>query len=135
MSPAVSLGAEMPIGRAVLGKNVVIKGQIRSQQDLTIEGEVEGTIEMMEHRLTIGANGRVRANVKVREIEVLGSLQGKIEAVDKVYIRRSAQLVGDIHSAGLIVEDGSYINGNIELSSEPARQNVRNPRTSADRPG
>jgi cytoskeletal protein CcmA (bactofilin family) len=119
MSPAVSLGAEMPIGRAVLGKNVVIKGQIRSQQDLTIEGEVEGMIEMMEHRLTIGANGRVRANVKVREIEVFGSLQGKIEAVDKVYIRRSAQLVGDIHSAGLIVEDGAYINGNIELSSEP----------------
>jgi cytoskeletal protein CcmA (bactofilin family) len=133
MSPAMSLGGETPRAKAVLGKNVVIQGQIRSWEDLTIEGEVEGTIEMLEHRLTIATNGKVRANVKAREIEVLGSIQGKIEAVEKVYIRKSAQLIGDIHSAGIIIEDGGYIKGSIELSSLPAdSQNVRTPPSSLE---
>jgi cytoskeletal protein CcmA (bactofilin family) len=122
----MSLGGEIPRAKAVLGKNVVIQGQIRSREDLTIEGEVDGTIEMLEHRLTIATEGKVRANVKAREIEVLGSIEGKIEAVEKVYIRKSAHLVGDIHSAGVIIEDGGYIKGSIELSCRPAdSQNVR----------
>jgi cytoskeletal protein CcmA (bactofilin family) len=116
MSPAMSLGGEIPKAKAVLGKNVVIQGQIRSREDLTIEGEVDGTIEMLEHRLTIATDGKVQANVKVREMEVHGSIQGKIEAVEKVYIRKSAQLIGDIHSGGIIIEDGGYIKGSIELS-------------------
>jgi cytoskeletal protein CcmA (bactofilin family) len=128
MSPAMSLGGEIPRAKAVLGKNVVIQGQIRSREDLTIEGEVDGTIEMLAHRLTIATDGRVRANVKAREIEVLGSIQGKIEAVEKVYIRKSAQFIGDIHSAGIIIEDGGYIKGNVELSRLQAdSQNVRTP--------
>ena len=97
----------------------MIQGQIWSREDLTIEGEVDGTIEMMEHRLTIAPNGKVRADVKAREIEVLGSIQGKIEAVEKVYIRKSAQLSGDIYSAGIIIDDGAYIQGSIELSRHP----------------
>ena len=105
----------------MLGNKVIVAGHIRSQEDLTIEGEVEGTIEMMEHRLIIAANGNVRADVKAREIEVLGSIQGKLEAVEKVYIRKTAQLIGDIHSAGIIIEDGGYIKGSIELSRQPAR--------------
>jgi cytoskeletal protein CcmA (bactofilin family) len=133
MSPAMSLGGEIPRAKAVLGKNVVIQGQIRSREDLTIEGEVDGTIEMLEHRLTIATDGKVRANVKAREIEVLGSIQGKIEAVEKVYIRKSAQLIGDIHSAGIIIEDGGYIKGCIELSRLPAdSQNVSTPTSSLE---
>jgi cytoskeletal protein CcmA (bactofilin family) len=120
MSAATSFAAELPVAKAILGKNVIVKGEIRSQEDLTIEGEVEGTIDMIEHRLTIAANGKVRANVKVRELEVLGSIHGKIEAVDRVYIRKGAQLVGDIRSAGIIIEDGGYIKGSIELSRQPA---------------
>jgi cytoskeletal protein CcmA (bactofilin family) len=122
MSLTMSLGAEMPSVKAVL-KNVVIQGQIRGREDLTIEGEVNGTIEMLEHRLTIATDGKVRVNVKVREMDVRGSVQGTVEAVDKVFIRKSAQLVGDIHSAGVIIEDGGYIKGNIELSRHLAAQN------------
>ena len=120
MSPAMSLGTVPPAIKAVLGKNVVIQGQIRSQEDLTIEGEVDGTIEMLGHRLTIAPDGKVRADVKVREIEVRGSIQGKIEAAEKVVIRKSAQLVGDIHSTGIVIEDGGYIKGSVELSRSPA---------------
>jgi cytoskeletal protein CcmA (bactofilin family) len=133
MSAATSLARELPVTKAILGKNVIVEGHIRSQEDLIIEGEVEGTIDMIEHRLTIAANGQVRANVKVREIEVLGSIEGKIEAAGKVYIRKSAQLIGDIHSASIIVEDGGYIKGSIELSRQPAdRQQVRTPPSSLE---
>jgi cytoskeletal protein CcmA (bactofilin family) len=133
MSAATSFARDLPAANAMLGNKVVVEGHIRSQEDLIIEGEVEGTIEMMEHRLTIAKNGKVRANVKAREIEVLGSVQGKIEAVEKVYIRKSAQLIGDIHSAGIIIEDGGYIKGSIELSRLPAdSQNVRTPPSSLE---
>jgi len=124
MSPAMSLGAEMPAAKAVFGKNVVVQGQIQSREDLTIEGEVDGTIEMLEHKLTIATDGKVMADVKVREIEVRGSIQGKIEAADKVVIRKSAHLVGEIHCAGIIIEDGGYVKGSIELSREPADAGV-----------
>jgi cytoskeletal protein CcmA (bactofilin family) len=105
--------------KAVLGKSVVFKGQIQSREDLIIEGGVEGTIEMIEHRLTIAADGDVRANVIAREIEVIGSIEGKAEAAEKVYIRKAAKVVGDIYSAGIVIEDGGYVKGNIDLSRHP----------------
>jgi cytoskeletal protein CcmA (bactofilin family) len=133
MSAATSFARELPVTNAMVGNKVIVEGHIRSQEDLIIEGEVEGTIEMMEHRLTIAKNGKVRANVKAREIEVLGSIQGKIEAVEKVYIRKSAQLIGDIYSSGIIIEDGGYLKGSIELSLLPAdSQNVRTPPSSLE---
>ncbi len=112
--------AQPAAAKAVLGKSVVFKGQIESREDLIIEGHVEGTIEMLEHRLTIAATGDVRANVFAREVEVVGSIEGKVEAADKVYIRKGAKFVGDVHSAGIVIEDGGYIKGNIDLSRQPA---------------
>jgi cytoskeletal protein CcmA (bactofilin family) len=116
---APSFAVQTPAAKAVLGKSVVFKGQIESREDLIIEGEVEGTIEMMEHRLTIAPSGEVKAAVFARELEVLGSIEGKVEAVDKVYIRKGARFIGDVHSAGIIIEDGGFITGNIDLSRQP----------------
>jgi cytoskeletal protein CcmA (bactofilin family) len=118
MSAAATSALQSAAAKAVLGKSVVFKGEIQSREDLIIEGEVEGTIQMMEHRLTIAADGDVRANVSAREIEVLGALEGKAEAVDKVYIRKGAKFVGDVHAAGIVIEDGGYIKGNIDLSNQ-----------------
>src|SRR5215469_17383375 len=120
MSAAPSVGIASPVAKAILGRSVVFKGQILSRENLAIEGEVEGTIDMIEHRLTIGTGGNVRANVKVLDIELFGSMQGSIEAVDKVYIRKGAKFVGDIHCGGIVIEDGAYIKAGIELSRQPA---------------
>jgi cytoskeletal protein CcmA (bactofilin family) len=120
MSAAPPVGIASPVAKAILGRSVVFKGQILSRENLAIEGEVEGTIDMMDHRLTIGTDGNVRANVKAREIELLGSMQGSIEAVNKVYIRKGAKFVGDIHCAGIVIEDGAYIKAGIDLSRQPA---------------
>jgi len=102
-------------GNAVLGKSVIVKGQILSREDLTIDGEVEGTVEMQEHRLTIGPNGKVRASVKAREVIVLGTLHGNVETGDRIDIRKEAKLVGDIKTARIVIEDGAYFKGNVDI--------------------
>ena len=120
MSAAPSVGITSPVAKAILGRSIIFKGQILSRENLAIEGEVEGTIDMIEHRLTIGADGNVRANVKALDVELFGSMQGSIEAVDEVYIRKGAQFVGDIHCGGIVIEDGAYIKAGIDLSRQPA---------------
>jgi len=102
-------------GNAVIGKSVVIKGQIYGREDLTIDGEVEGTVELQEHRLTIGPNGKVVATVKAREVVVLGTVHGNIETREKIEIRKEAKLVGDIRTARIVIEDGAYFKGNIDI--------------------
>src|SRR5579871_4519251 len=101
---------------AVLGKSVIVKGQILSREDLTIDGEVEGTVELQEHRLTVGPNGKVRASVKARELVVLGTIHGNVETTDKIDIRKEAKLVGDIKTARIVIEDGAYFKGNIDIT-------------------
>ena len=103
-------------GVAVLGKSVMVKGQIFSREDLTIDGEVEGTVELQENRLTVGPNGRVQATVKAREIVVLGTIHGNVEATDKIDIRKEAKLVGDIKTQRIVIEDGAYFKGSIDIT-------------------
>src|SRR5205814_1130533 len=113
---------------AVLGKSVVVKGNIYSREDLTIDGEVEGTVECQEHRLTIGPNGKVRASVKAREVVVLGMIHGDVETSDKIEIRKEAKLVGDIKTARIGIEDGAYFKGNIDIvRPEPVRPAAKPP--------
>jgi cytoskeletal protein CcmA (bactofilin family) len=103
---------------AVLGRDVTITGEIRSQEPLIIEGEVEGTIDVAGHLLTIAVNGNVRASVKATEIDVLGSLQGRVDGADKIYIRSGGRFVGDIHARGIVIEDGGFIKGKVDLSAK-----------------
>jgi cytoskeletal protein CcmA (bactofilin family) len=102
-------------GPAVIGKSVMIKGQIFSREDLTIDGEIDGSVELQEHRLTVGPNGKLQAGVKAREIVVLGAIHGNVEASDKIDIRKDARLVGDIKTARIVIEDGAYFKGSIDI--------------------
>ena len=108
-------------GSAALGKNVTVKGQIFAREDLTIDGEVEGTVECHEHRLTIGPNARVQAGLKAREIIIQGSIQGNVDATDKIDIKKEAKLVGDIKTSRIVIEDGAYFKGSIDISKPSAR--------------
>ena len=130
--------SSMPVGRfeppsssnsASIGKAVKVVGQIFSKEDLYIDGEVEGTVEALEHKLTIGPHGAVRAGVKAREVVALGTIQGNVEAHEKIEIKKEAKLVGDIRTARIIIEDGAYFKGSIDIvkpeppkvSSKPAQ--------------
>ena len=100
---------------ATIGKAVKINGQIHSKEDLFVDGDVEGTVEAPDHKLTIGPNGTVHATVKAREVIALGTIQGNVEAADKIEIRKEARLVGDIRTSRIIIEDGAYFKGSIDI--------------------
>src|ERR1700694_5246036 len=103
MTTAPAAGLHAPDrGSAVIGKSVVIKGQIFSREDLTVDGEVEGAVELQENRLTIGPHGKVHAGVKAKEIVVLGQIHGNVEVGDKIDIRKDARLVGDIKTSRIV---------------------------------
>ena len=107
---------------ATIGKAVKVVGQIFSREDLFVDGEVEGTVEALEHKLTVGPNGSVKAAIKAREVVALGSVQGNVEATEKIEIRKDAKLVGDIRTARIIIEDGAYFKGSIDIvKPEPAK--------------
>ncbi len=109
-------------GPASIGKAVKISGQIFSREDLYVDGDLEGTVEALEHKLTIGPNGTVKATIKAREVVALGTIQGNVEAADKIEIRKDAKLVGDIRTARIIIEDGAYFKGSIDIvKPEPAK--------------
>ena len=101
---------------AVLGRSVVVKGEIHCQQDLTILGEVQGLVEAVGHVITIGPNGNLQTKgVKAREVIVMGKMNGSIQASEKVYVRKDAQLIGDVQTAGIVIEDGGYFKGGIDI--------------------
>jgi len=122
-APVRTYDPPAPAGSATIGKAVMIKGQIFSREDLVIDGEVEGTVEAQDHRVTVGPNGKVHASVKAREIVVLGSIHGNVEATDKIDIRKDARLVGDIKTARIVIEDGAYFKGSIDIVKGETKTN------------
>jgi cytoskeletal protein CcmA (bactofilin family) len=105
---------------AIIGKSVQIRGEVKGNEDLVVEGLIEGTIALNEHRLTIGANARVTANVSARDVVVQGQLQGDIHAVGRVELRTGSNVSGDIRAARLSVEDNAIFSGKVELDGTAA---------------
>jgi cytoskeletal protein CcmA (bactofilin family) len=111
---------------ASIGPSMSIKGDIRSKEELFIDGEIEGTIES-QHRVTVGPHGKVRASVKAREVVVLGSIHGNVETVEKISIRKDGRLVGDIKTAGIVIDDGAYFKGSIDIVRSEQKQQAPKP--------
>lgn len=111
-------------GSTIIGKSVTIKGQIFSREDLTIDGEVEGSVELRERRLTVGPSGRLQADVRAHEIVVLGSIQGNIEATEKIDIKKQASITGDIKAARIVTEDGAYLKGTIATTGDRPQDSI-----------
>jgi len=107
---------------AVIGASMEIKGDIRSREELMVEGDVEGTVES-QSTVTIGPNGKVKANIRAREVAIYGAVRGNIEVAEKIAIREKGSLIGDIKTAGISIDDGAYFKGSIDIvRPEPARQ-------------
>jgi cytoskeletal protein CcmA (bactofilin family) len=106
---------------AVIGKSVQIRGEVRGSEDLMVDGHVEGTITLIDSRLTIGPNAHVAANVSAKDVILLGQLSGNVTATGKVELRNGCDLVGDISAARLSIEESAVFRGKVEpLSSEKA---------------
>ena len=96
------------------GKGMRLKGEIHSKEEMFFDGELEGSIEVQE-RLTIGPNGKIKANVKAGDLVVRGSIQGNVEARDRIVIMNGASIVGDVKTSGIVIEDGAYFKGGIDI--------------------
>src|SRR5499427_6887654 len=103
-----------------IGKSVVIKGELNGSEDLTIEGHVEGTIQLRDHVLTIGPNGRIKAQVFAKSVVVLGEVTGNVTASDKVDIRDNGSVDGDIVSPRVAIAEGAHFRGSVDMQRKAA---------------
>jgi cytoskeletal protein CcmA (bactofilin family) len=118
---------------AWLGKSVVFKGDLVSSEDLTIDGRVEGTIELRDHSLTVGPNGSVRADIVAKNVTVRGAVTGTITAGEKVVVYEVGSVEGDIISPRLVVVDGAVLRGRVDTSARDAEANNLRPRLAVGR--
>jgi cytoskeletal protein CcmA (bactofilin family) len=105
-----------------IGKSIVIKGELSCGEDLYIDGQVEGTIDPKGNRLTIGPNGSVKANVNACAVIVQGKLEGTIHASDRVDLKQSAIVIGDITTQRISIEDGAYLKGSINIQKDAPKK-------------
>jgi len=117
-----------------IGKSVVIKGELNGSEDLTIEGHVEGRIELKDHVLTIGPNGKIKASVFAKSVIVLGEVIGNVTASDKVDIRDNGSLDGDLISPRVAIAEGAHFRGSVDMqrkgpqaASRPQQQKESGP--------
>jgi len=106
-------------GSTVIGKSVVIRGELSGNEDLYIDGDVEGTVTLPESRLTIGPNAQVKADLSAREVVVFGHLTGNVKATGRVELRQSALVKGDILAGRLSIEESAVLTGRVELKASP----------------
>src|SRR5688572_24323130 len=104
-----------------IGKSVVIKGELSGSEDLTIEGHVEGKIELKDHLLTIGPNGRIKAAVFAKAVIVLGEVNGNVTASEKVDIRDGGSVDGDIVSPRVAIAEGAHFRGSVDMQRKGAQ--------------
>src|SRR5918996_5229845 len=111
------------IGRTVvnIGKSVVIKGELNGSEDLTIEGQVEGKIELRQNVLTIGANGRIKAQVFAKSVVIFGEVTGNVTASEKVDIRDNGSVDGDIAAPRVAIAEGAHFRGSIDMQRPGAK--------------
>jgi len=102
-----------------IGKSVVIRGELNGSEDLTIEGHVEGKIELRDHVLTIGPNGKIKAQVFAKAVIVLGEVQGNVSASEKVDIRDNGSVDGDIISPRVAIAEGAHFRGSVDMQRKP----------------
>jgi cytoskeletal protein CcmA (bactofilin family) len=110
-----SFGSDAPV---VIGKGMIIKGRIHSEEDVFLNGEVEGDLDIENCRLTIGPDGKVAANARAREVDISGTFTGNVESAEKTCIRASGSLTGDVKTRSIVIEEGALFKGKVEIVSK-----------------
>jgi cytoskeletal protein CcmA (bactofilin family) len=108
-----------------IGKSVIIKGDLSGSEDLTIEGQVEGKIELRQNILTIGPNGKIKAAVFAKAVVVQGEVQGNITATERVDIRDAGSVDGDLSAPRIAIADGAHFRGSIDMQKAGAKTEAK----------
>ena len=119
---------------AMIGQSIVFKGELTGDEDLEIDGQVEGTVNLKNHQLTIGANGNLKAEVTAKSIIVIGRVKGNLIATERIEIQATGVVEGDVRAPRLNVQEGAVLNGSIDMSTSSvseAKQPVAQPSASS----
>lgn len=117
MSPANTEPA-----RTILGPSVTLRGELTSDEDLVIEGQFDGTLHLGDHCLTVGLQGQVNAEIQASRAIIQGAVTGNITARERIEIRKTGRVMGDLVAPGIAIEDGAYFKGSIEIVREDTPQ-------------
>jgi cytoskeletal protein CcmA (bactofilin family) len=101
---------------ANIGKSITIKGDLSGNEDLQIDGTVEGRIDLPNNQLTIGAEGRVKAEVHAKAVVVIGHVTGNLSAADRIQVEANGVVDGDVKAPRLVIQEGAMLNGSVEMS-------------------
>jgi len=112
------MSAPLSENLAQIGKSVVIKGELSGSEDLYVDGQVEGSIALKNNSLTVGPNGQIKASVEAKGIVVQGKLDGNVIATDRVDLRKSAVVSGDIVTQRISIEEGAYLKGKVDIQGK-----------------
>ena len=105
-------------GMANIGKSITIKGDLAGNEDMVIEGKVDGKVELPNNQLTVGANGTVRAEVNAKAVVVVGRVTGNVHGTERVEIQATGIVEGDVNAPRLVVAEGAVLNGSIHMTKK-----------------
>jgi cytoskeletal protein CcmA (bactofilin family) len=110
-----------------IGKSVQIKGELTGSEDLYLDGSIEGTVDLRDHSLIIGPNGKIKASISARDLVVHGRVEGNITATGRVELRKSCTLIGDVSTQRIVIEDGAFFKGAIDIKEKSQPAEARKP--------
>lgn len=110
-----------------IGKSVQIKGELTGSEDLYLDGSIEGTVDLRDHSLIIGPNGKIKAAISARDLVVHGRVEGNITATGRVELRKSCTLIGDVSTQRIVIEDGAFFKGAIDIKENTQNVETRKP--------
>jgi len=111
-----------------IGKSVVIRGELTGNEDLYLDGEIEGNINLRDHKLVIGPNGKIKATITARDIVLHGRVEGNVSATERVELKKACTLIGDVSTQRIVIEDGAYFKGSIDIKdNKENRSETRKP--------
>jgi cytoskeletal protein CcmA (bactofilin family) len=118
--PAASFSERADVGH--IGKSVVIRGELTGSEDLYLDGDIQGTIDLRDHKLVIGPNGKIKATITARDLIIHGKVEGNVTGSERVELKKSCSLVGDISTQRIVIEDGAYFKGAIDIRENAPRK-------------
>jgi cytoskeletal protein CcmA (bactofilin family) len=110
-----------------IGKSVQIKGELTGSEDLYLDGSIEGTVDLRDHSLIIGPNGKIKAAITARDLVVHGRIEGNVTATGRVELRKSCTLIGDVSTQRIVIEDGAFFKGAIDIKERAQAVEARKP--------
>jgi cytoskeletal protein CcmA (bactofilin family) len=115
----------VPTEQATIGRSLVIKGEVSGAESLYVDGRIEGTINLGDHRVTIGRNGNVAANINAKEVVIMGKVTGNVDCSDRLDIRSEGSLTGDVITHRISVEDGALLKGSVQVRADEKKNDKK----------